>query len=87
VYRGHCGPACTDNLDPSGISIFYVLLHAHLFATKLKFRHFRNDVELSWIAQEDNFDFNNQLPRVLDEERKVLPGDRLVIGKIINRFF
>jgi len=82
VYSGHCGSVCTEKLDPSGISIFNVQLHAHMFAKKLKFRHFRKDRELPWIAYDDNFDFNNQQPRVLDEERKVLPGDRLTIGKV-----
>jgi len=86
VYIGHCGPACTEKLDPPGISIFCVLLHAHIFATKLKLRHFRNDKELPWIAHEDKFDFNYQLPRMLDEERRVVPGDRLTIGKILNKF-
>jgi len=81
VYSGHCGPQCTEKLDPPGISILFVQLHAHKFARKLKLRHFRNDIELPWIAHDDKYDFNYQQYRMLDEERKVLPGDRLTIGK------
>jgi len=82
VYSGHCGSLCTDQFDPSGISILFVQLHAHIFGTKLKLRHFRNDtIELPWIAYDDKYDFNYQQYRMLDEERKVLPGDRLIIGK------
>jgi len=86
VYQGHCSSVCTQKLDPSGISIFNVLLHAHVFATKLKLRHFRNDIELPWIASDDKYDFNYQQSRMLDEERKVLPGDRLTIGTLNNEF-
>jgi len=84
VYSGHCSPACTNKLDPSGIFLFNVQLHAHTFGTKLKLHHFRNGIELPWIAYEDNFDFNYQQFRLLDEERKVLPGDRLVIGNLLK---
>jgi len=80
VYSGHCGSDCTQKLDPTGISLFSVLFHAHMFGTKLKLLHFRNDIKLPWIAYEGNFDLNHQQFRTLDEERRVLPGDRLTIG-------
>jgi len=82
VYSAHCSSACTEqNLDPSGISILFVQLHAHIYGRKLKLRHFRNGIELPWIAHDDKYDFNYQQYRMLDEERKVLPGDHLTIGK------
>jgi len=78
---GHCSADCTsDKLQSEGISIFNVLLHSHISGRKLKFRHFRNGLELPWIAYDDHYDFDYQQNKHLGEVVRVLPGDQLAIG-------
>ncbi|CAG7729787.1 unnamed protein product, partial [Allacma fusca] len=75
---GHCSSACTKrNVPAGGINIINVLLHSHMAGRQLKLRHFREGVELPFVAQDSNYDFNYQQNRVLPEYRKVLGGDHL----------
>jgi len=48
---------------------------------KLKLRHFRENVELPWIANDPDYDFNFQQSRPLRNHVLVLPGDQLSFGK------
>lgn len=48
----------------------------------MKFRHFRDGIELEWIMSDGNYDFNFQQSSDLWEERTVLPGDQLTVGEL-----
>jgi len=86
VVTGHCSSECTRGKFPEeGITVFNVLLHAHVSGRKLKLRHFRNGIELPWIDYDDNYDFDYQQNKHLREAIKVLPGDQLTYGdSLIN---
>ncbi|XP_064598425.1 DBH-like monooxygenase protein 1 [Liolophura sinensis] len=77
---GHCVPDCiTQSMgNVSEINLFASFPHAHLIGTGVRFRHFRGGKELRPITVDDNYDFNYQETRLLEEEVKVLPGDHLV---------
>lgn len=49
------------------LTVFGGMLHAHLAGTKLKFRHFRDGVELPPILQDDHYDFDYQEYRLRKE--------------------
>lgn len=48
-----------------------------------KLHHYRNGKELPWITKDDNYDFTFQNPRQLQNERKLLPGDHLTLGRLV----
>jgi hypothetical protein len=77
VIASNCPSQCTQaTLPPSGITVFNVLLHSHLSGRKLKFRQFRDNQELPWIASDDYYDFNFQQNKpVKDPWPVILPGD------------
>lgn len=51
-----------------------------LTARKMKLRHFRNNQELPWIKNDENYDFEYQQTRPLTDSIVVLPGDHLTTG-------
>ncbi|CAL8068679.1 unnamed protein product [Orchesella dallaii] len=81
--RGHatvgiCPSACTEKgLQGQEVNILAGWLHTHTTGSASRFMHFRGDRELPWIISDDNWNFNYQQFRVLNQERRLLPGDRL----------
>ncbi|XP_069743135.1 DBH-like monooxygenase protein 1 homolog isoform X2 [Narcine bancroftii] len=82
ISQGHCSMECLQEAlsqeKASGIHVFAVLLHSHLAGRALRIRHYRNSVEQPLLAYDNEFDFNFQEFRYLNEERLLLPGDSLV---------
>ncbi|XP_021960173.1 DBH-like monooxygenase protein 2 homolog [Folsomia candida] len=76
---GQCGPECTNwgIKEKEGVTIFNVLLHAHISGRKLRLRHFRGNLELPWIDYDDHYDFNYQQSKAIPNT-KLFPGDRLI---------
>ncbi|GIX78853.1 DBH-like monooxygenase protein 1 homolog [Caerostris extrusa] len=66
-------------IPPEGIRIFAVFLHSHLLGRQMKLRHFRNNIELPFIASDQKYDFNYQDYRYLPQEVIVKPGDHLTV--------
>nr|XP_039270019.1 DBH-like monooxygenase protein 1 homolog [Styela clava] len=64
---GHCSDACIANrMVDSGVNnvtVFSVVLHTHLAGRKLRLRHMRNGVELPYLGNDENYDFNYQEAR------------------------
>lgn len=76
---GICGSDCTRTMLPKkGINIFAVYLHTHNYGTRIRLQHFRKNRELPWIASDENYSFDYQQMRALNEEHRVMPGDQLV---------
>eukprot|EP00058_Branchiostoma_floridae_P026476 XP_002611967.1 hypothetical protein BRAFLDRAFT_91852 [Branchiostoma floridae] len=74
-----CNQECLDAfLDEAGepIHIFGDMLHAHLLASQLKTAVIRDGVE-TVVSRDDNYDFNLQHIRMLDEEVTVRKGDMI----------
>lgn len=55
------------------------MLHAHLAARKIRFRHIRNGTELPTILEDNHYDFNFQASRQPEHIAHVLPGDELLM--------
>nr|XP_039269063.1 DBH-like monooxygenase protein 1 homolog [Styela clava]XP_039269064.1 DBH-like monooxygenase protein 1 homolog [Styela clava] len=64
---GHCTDSCVANrMAASGLSnvtAFSVVLHSHLAGRKLRLRHIRDGVELPYLGNDENYDFNYQEAR------------------------
>nr|XP_039270544.1 DBH-like monooxygenase protein 1 homolog [Styela clava] len=64
---GHCTDACiTNRMAASGlnnVTVFSVVLHSHLVGKKLRLRHMRDGVELPYLGNDENYDFNYQEAR------------------------
>jgi Copper type II ascorbate-dependent monooxygenase, C-terminal domain len=81
LYRsvGICGPSCTDAVFPkTGINIVSATLHSHTAGRKMKLRHVRDGMELERIVEDENYDYNFQQIRQLENETTILPGDYLI---------
>ncbi|XP_075059190.1 DBH-like monooxygenase protein 1 [Mixophyes fleayi] len=80
--EGHCTVECLEEAlnheNPDGINVFAVLLHAHQAGHVLRARHFRKGEEQKLLAYDNEFDFNFQEFKYLEEERTILPGDNLI---------
>jgi hypothetical protein len=77
---GGCTSECTaKTIPPQGISVTHVVLHLHQTGRKAFLRHLRNGVELEPIAVDNNYDYNYQQARPVHPERKILPGDTLLM--------
>nr|XP_039270018.1 DBH-like monooxygenase protein 1 homolog [Styela clava] len=67
---GHCTDACLEQgltaSDVDNVTAFSVILHSHLAGRKLRLRHIRNGVELPYLANDENYDFNYQESRYLN---------------------
>lgn len=61
-----------------GIKIISATLHSHVAGRKMKLRHVRDGVELDRVVEDDNYDFNYQQVRQLENETTILPGDYLI---------
>ncbi|GIX73703.1 hypothetical protein CDAR_397851 [Caerostris darwini] len=80
TIAGHADPRCLGPaIPPEGIRIFAVFLHSHLLGRQMKLRHFRNNIELPFIASDQKYDFNYQDYRYLPQEVIVKPGDHLTV--------
>ncbi|CAL8068074.1 unnamed protein product [Orchesella dallaii] len=76
---GHCAEGCTRKMFPlGGVSIVATLLHTHTSGRGVRVLHFRGKKELPWVNADDNFNFDFQQTRILNEERRVIPGDTLM---------
>lgn len=62
----------------TGINIISATLHSHIAGRKMKLRHVRDGVELDRIVEDDNYDYNYQQVRQLENETNILPGDYLI---------
>ncbi|XP_073844167.1 MOXD1 homolog 1 [Musca autumnalis] len=81
LYRnvGICGPSCSNVMFPEdGIKIISGTLHSHRAGRKMTLRHVRNGKELPRIIEDDNYDYNYQQVRQLENETVVLPGDYII---------
>ncbi|XP_078682281.1 DBH-like monooxygenase protein 1 isoform X2 [Branchiostoma floridae x Branchiostoma belcheri] len=82
ISVGTCYPDCLEKAMEEAsidkINVIGVHFHAHLAARKMRIRHVRNAVELPWLGNDENFDFNFQQTVRLQEEREILKGDYLI---------
>ncbi|CAL8146111.1 unnamed protein product [Orchesella dallaii] len=77
---GNCNPTCTTRMfPPEGVEILVARLHAHLSSRRIRIKHFRNGIELPWILNDDNYDFNFQQWRPLYNPVRILPGDQITV--------
>ncbi|XP_066271541.1 DBH-like monooxygenase protein 1 homolog [Branchiostoma lanceolatum] len=75
-----CNQECLSAfMDEVGepIRVFGNMPHAHLLARKIRTSLIRNGVE-TVLSQDDNFDFNLQYVRMLDEEFTIQRGDTIM---------
>ncbi|CAH1233754.1 MOXD1 [Branchiostoma lanceolatum] len=75
-----CNQECLSAfMDEVGepIRVFGNMPHAHLLARKIRTSLIRNGVE-TVLSQDDNFDFNLQYVRMLDEEFIIQKGDTIM---------
>jgi len=83
--RGHCSSECTRDLLPAeGVLLTTGLLHAHLLGQAITLRHIRDGQELEPILRDDNYDFNYQQDRMMENPRRILPGDHLIVECTYN---
>ncbi|KAL9918508.1 MOXD1 homolog 1 [Glossina fuscipes fuscipes] len=81
LYRnvGICGPSCSNVMFPeTGIKIISGILHSHRAGRKMTLRHVRDGKELPRIIEDDNYDYNYQQVRQLENETVVMPGDYII---------
>uniref|UniRef100_A0A1I8PU30 DOMON domain-containing protein n=1 Tax=Stomoxys calcitrans TaxID=35570 RepID=A0A1I8PU30_STOCA len=81
LYRnvGICGPSCSNVMFPEdGIKIISGTLHSHRAGRKMTLRHVRDGKEMPRIIEDDNYDYNYQQVRQLENETVVLPGDYII---------
>lgn len=80
--HGHCSSACTRKiLPPEGIKVFGTLLHAHNAGRRLRVQHFRDNREIPWISNDDNYQFSFQPVRMFRNEATIMPGDHVTMRK------
>lgn len=70
--------AHTQMFPEDGIKIISGTLHSHRAGRKMTLRHVRNGKELPRIIEDDNYDYNYQQVRQLENETVVLPGDYII---------
>ncbi|ROT77266.1 putative MOXD1-like 1 [Penaeus vannamei] len=76
---GHCSADClADRLPAEGVRVFQGVLHAHLLGREIHLRHLRDGQELPPVFADNNYDFNYQQARVLQDEMPILPGDSFI---------
>lgn len=61
-----------------GIKIISGTLHSHHAGRKMTLRHVRDGKELERIIEDDNYDYNFQQVRQLEQEVVVMPGDYII---------
>lgn len=62
----------------TGIKIISGILHSHRAGRKMTLRHVREGKELPRIIEDDNYDYNYQQVRQLENETVVMPGDYII---------
>lgn len=83
--HGICGSDCTrDMIPPKGIYIYGVFLHTHDTGRRIRVRHFRGYQELPFIAADGNFFPTYQPVLNLPQERKILPGDQVIVECVFD---
>lgn len=79
---GHCSSACTRKmLPPDGVKFVGALLHSHNAGRRLRIQHFRNNRELPFVLNDDNYQFLFQPIRLLRNEVAIMPGDQVTMRK------
>ena len=68
-----------QNAGLSNITVYAVAQHSHLAGRAMRTRHFRDGVELAPILTENNYDFEFQQTRKLQERIQILPVSSLLI--------
>jgi hypothetical protein len=53
---------------------------------KMRIRHFRDGVELPWLAKDDNYDTNYQMNRMMRKPITIMQNDHLTVGENKNLF-
>lgn len=88
VTSGYCTEKCINkvlnNESIDEIRITAVFQHAHLLASGIRTRHFRNGTELKPIYDDPNYDFYFQEMRPLKEEVVIKKGDSMRVDCIYN---
>ncbi|XP_066291106.1 DBH-like monooxygenase protein 1 isoform X2 [Branchiostoma lanceolatum] len=88
LMAGTCYPDCLEKAmeeeSIEKINVVGVHFHAHLAGRKMRMRHVRNGVELPWLGNDENFDFNFQQTVRLQREVEVLKGDYLILECTYN---
>jgi len=80
---GICPSECTEKgLGRQEVNIFAGWLHTHTTGAASRFMHIRGDRELSWVLYDDNWNFSFQQFRLINGERRLLPGDKLVASTL-----
>ncbi|KAL5008211.1 hypothetical protein ScPMuIL_013792 [Solemya velum] len=80
VTPGVCSPHCLERAMTKGSNSFNVVAvgqHTHLLGRSIITRHIRRGTELRPLANETNFNFNNQGITVLENEVTVRRGDSI----------
>ncbi|XP_047468824.1 DBH-like monooxygenase protein 1 [Penaeus chinensis] len=76
---GHCSADClADRLPAEGVRVFQGVLHAHVLGREINLRHIRDGQELPPVFADNNYDFNYQQARVLQDEVAILRGDSFI---------
>uniref|UniRef100_H2ZI51 Copper type II ascorbate-dependent monooxygenase C-terminal domain-containing protein n=1 Tax=Ciona savignyi TaxID=51511 RepID=H2ZI51_CIOSA len=84
LQYGECTSSCltqvmADNSVPN-IKVIAGMLHSHLLGIRMKLRHiYQNGTEAAPILRDNNYDFNYQEFRILNQERVILPGQSLQV--------
>lgn len=82
---GHCSSACTRKmLPPQGIKFVGALLHSHNAGRRLRIQHFRNNRELPFVLNDDNYQFLFQPIRLMRNEVTIIPGDQVTMRTFIH---
>src|ERR1700761_5309711 len=68
-----------QTIPPEGIFATHAVLHLHTAGRKAVLRHIRNGVKLEPIAADNNYDYNYQQARPVLPERRILPGDTILM--------
>lgn len=63
------------------------MLHTHLAGVEARMRQIRNGKESKPVFSDEHYDFNYQISRTLNEEFKLMPGDRLITECIYTSKF
>ena len=65
------------SLPPDGVNIIGAFPHTHSTGVEVRLKRIRDGQEGKPIIEDDNFDPKYQISRIIKEEIKLMPGDRL----------
>lgn len=87
VSIGHCTSNCTQKAFPvDGLNIFGVTMQTHSAGTMVKINLVRNGEELEPLATDTNLNSNYIETRLLNNSRKLYPGDHLMVECTYNSY-